>query len=76
MNRKQRKNKIKRATWHKVKCAWLKGGTPRKMKKRRGIFVSRGIRISRKKLTELSNRMMHAYMEKAKEINNSDFVDL
>ena len=76
MNRKQKKLKRLRATRHKDRCKWLKGGMPRKYKKYRGIFVTRGIRISRKKLHELSVRTMNAYIEKAKEISNHDFIDI
>ena len=76
MNRKQKELKRKNATRHKDTCKWLKGGMPRKYKKRRGIFVSRGIRVSRRKLQELSDSIMNAYMEKAKEINESDIVEV
>lgn len=71
MNRKQRKAKRLRATRHKDKCKWLKGGMSRKYKKFRGVFVSRGIRISRKELHALSVRTMEAYLEKAKEIDDT-----
>lgn len=63
MNRKQRKEKIKRATRHKDVCKWLKGGMPRKYRKFRGMLVTRGIRISRKQLREMSERTFKAIME-------------
>lgn len=77
MNRKQKKQKRKNATWHKVKCEWLKGGNPRKMRKlkHRGILSSRGIRISRKKLKELSERTLKAYLD-AYKYREEDFLQL
>lgn len=76
MNRKQKKAKILRATRHKEKCLWLKGGTPRKYKKLKGFFIKRGIRISRKRLHQISINTMNAYLEKAKEMSPSEFIDL
>lgn len=73
MNRKQKAKKRMKATRHKDRCKWLKGGIPRKYKKLKGLFVSRGIRISRKKLHEISTRTMNAYLEKAKHINDADY---
>ena len=65
MNRKQKKIKGLKATYHKIHCNWLKGGNPRKFRKKsfRGILSSKGIRISRRKLRELSDRTMKAYFD-------------
>ena len=65
MNRKQKKAKRLKATYHKDHCEWLKGGNPRKFRKKkfRGILSARGIRISRRKLKELSDRTMKAYLD-------------
>lgn len=63
MNRKQKKAKRLRATRHKEKCLWLKGGMPRRYKKLRGLFITKGIRTSRRRLHEISIRTMNAYME-------------
>lgn len=76
MNRKQKKAKRLNATRHKEKCEWLKGGMPRRYKKLRGMFVSRGIRISRKKLHDISVRTMNAYVQKADEIRALEFLEL
>lgn len=76
MNRKQKEIKRLKATRHKDKCKWLKGGMPRKYKKMRGLMVKRGIRISRKKLHEISVRTMNAYLEKAKTLSPSEFFSL
>ena len=77
MNRKQKKQKRKNATWHKVKCAWLKGGNPRKMRrlKHRGVLSSRGIRVSRNKLRELSERTLKAYLDTYRH-EQEDFLEL
>ena len=75
MNRKQKKAKRLRATRHKEKCLWLKGGTPRRYKKLRGLFITKGIRISRKRLYEISIRTMNAYMELADNVR-SRHIDL
>ena len=63
MNRKQKKAKRLKATRHKETCFWLKGGMPRRYKKLRGLLITKGIRISRKRLHEISIRTMNAYME-------------
>lgn len=65
MNRKQKKIKRLRATFHKVHCNWLKGGNPRKFRKKtfRGILSSKYIRVSRRKLRELSDRALQAYLD-------------
>ena len=75
MNRKQKKAKILRATRHKEKCLWLKGGMPRRYKKLRGLLITKGIRISRKRLHEISIRTMNAYMELADNVR-SRHIDL
>ena len=59
MNRKQKKAKRLRATRHKEKCLWLKGGMPRRYKKLRGLFITKSIRISRRRLHEISIRTMN-----------------
>lgn len=79
MNRKQKKIKRLKATFHKVHCNWLKGGNPRKFRKKtfRGVLSSKGIRVSRRKLRELSDRTMDAY--KSGEYLNwkkEDFIEL
>ncbi len=76
MNRKQKKVKRLNATRHKEKCLWLKGGTPRRYKKMKGIFVSHGIRVSRKRLHDISNKIMQAYLDKAGEIKASEYLEL
>ena len=76
MNRKQKEVKRLNATRHKEKCLWLKGGTPRRYKKMKGVFVSRGIRISRKRLHDISNKTMQAYLDKAKEIEALEYLEL
>ena len=65
MNRKQKKIKRLKATFHKVHCNWLKGGNPRKFRKKtfRGLLSSKGIRVSRRKLRELNDRTMQAYLD-------------
>ena len=75
MNRKQKKAKRLRATRHKEKCLWLKGGMPRRYKKLRGLLITKGIRISRKRLHEISIRTMNAYMELADNVK-SRHIDL
>ena len=75
MNRKQKKAKRLRATRHKEKCLWLKGGMPRRYKKLRGLFITKGIRISRRRLHEISIRTMNAYMELADNVR-SRHIDL
>ena len=75
MNRKQKKAKRLRATRHKEKCLWLKGGMPRRYKKLRGLFITKGIRVSRKRLHEISIRTMNAYMELADNVR-SRHIDL
>jgi len=77
MNRKQKKQKRKNATWHKVKCEWLKGGNPRKMRRLKhcGVLSSRGIRISRNKLRELSERTIKAYLDTYK-CKEEDLLEL
>ena len=76
MNRSQKKAKRLKAKRHKEKCLWLKGGTPRRYKKLKGMFISRGIRISRRRLHETSIRTMNAYLERAKEIAPHEFINL
>lgn len=76
MNRLQKKAKILNATRHKDKCKWLKGGVPRKYRKMRGLMVKHGIRMSRRKLHDMSIRTMNAYMKKAEEIQLGKFIDL
>lgn len=65
MNRKQKKAKRLKATYHKDHCEWLKGGNPRKFRKKkfRGVLSSRGTRVSRRKLKELSDRTIQAYLD-------------
>lgn len=65
MNRKQKKIKRLKATFHKVHCNWLKGGNPRKFRKKtfRGILSSKGVRVGQRKLKELSDRTMQAYLD-------------
>ena len=75
MNRKQKKAKRLKATRHKEKCLWLKGGMPRRYKKLRGLLITKGIRISRKRLHEISIRTMNAYMELADNVR-SRHIDL
>ena len=75
MNRKQKKAKRLRATRHKEKCVWLKGGMPRRYRKLRGLFITKGLRISRKRLHEISIRTMNAYMELADNVK-SRHIDL
>jgi hypothetical protein len=76
VNRKQKKEKRLKATRHKDKCKWLKGGMPRKYKKLRGIFIKNGIRISRKELHAISIRTMMAYIKKADGSPPSKFISL
>lgn len=79
MNRKQKKIKRLKATFHKVHCNWLKGGNPRKFRKKtfRGILSSKGIRVSRRKLRELSDRTMDAYKSgEYLKWNKEDFIEL
>ena len=83
MNRKQKKVKRLKATFHKVHCNWLKGGNPRKFRKKtfRGILSSKGIRVSRRKLRELSDRTIQAYLDaydSGEYLNRKkeDFIDL
>ena len=75
MNRKQKKEKRLKAIRHKETCLWLKGGTPRRYKKLRGLLITKGIRISRKRLHEISIRTMNAYMELADNVR-SRHIDL
>ena len=75
MNRKQKKAKRLRATRHKETCLWLKGGMPRRYKKLRCLLITKGIRISRKRLHEISIRTMNAYMELADNVR-SRHIDL
>ena len=75
VNRKQKKAKRLKATRHKETCLWLKGGTPRRYKKLRGLLITKGIRISRKRLHEISIRTMNAYMELADNVR-SQHIDL
>jgi len=79
MNRKQKKLKRLKATFHKVHCNWLKGGNPRKFRKKtfRGVLSSKGIRVSRRKLRELSDRTMDAYKSgEYLKWKKEDFVEL
>lgn len=83
MNRKQKKLKRLKATFHKDHCNWLKGGNPRKFRKKifRGILASRGIRVSRRKLRELSDNIMKAYLDAYKDgsylnFKKEDFIEL
>lgn len=79
MNRKQKKIKRLKATFHKVHCNWLKGGNPRKFRKKtfRGILSSKGIRVSRRKLRELSDRTMDAYKSgEYLKWKKEDFIEL
>lgn len=64
MNRKQKKTKIKRATYHKIKCKWLNGGNPRQYRKSTGRLWYR-IRLSRKRMHKISVSTMNRYMQKA-----------
>lgn len=79
MNRKQKKIKRLKATLHKVHCNWLKGGNPRKFRKKtfRGILSSKGIRVSRRKLRELSDCTMQAYLSgEYLNIKKEDFIEV
>ena len=76
MNRKQKKAKRLNATRHKEKCLWLKGGTPRRYKKMKGLMVKFGIRISRKMFEEMGNRVLNSYADKAQKIKASEYLEL
>lgn len=79
MNRKQKKIKRLKATFHKVHCNWLKGGDPRKFRKKtfRGILSSKGIRVSRRKLRELSDRTLQDYLSgEYLNIKKEDFIEV
>lgn len=83
MNRKQKKLKRLNATFHKDHCNWLKGGNPRKFRKKifRGVLASRDIRVSRRKLRELSDNIMKAYLDTYKDgsylnFKKEDFIEL
>ena len=75
MNRKQREVKRKKACYHKLRCSWLKGNTPRQFRKHDGRLRWK-VRISRKKLKELGERTLQRYVELANSIDEKEFMDL
>lgn len=59
MNRKQKKAKRLKATLHKDKCKWLKGGNPRRFRYGTQRLWYK-LRLSRKRRIELSNKSFTA----------------
>lgn len=65
MNRKQKSLKRQKATHHKLRCKHLKGGDPREWRKHKNSLWYR-LRVSRKKLKDLSSRAIQRYIDESK----------